>query len=65
MGAAALIAAIANALSVLLEANQAIASAVGQLKQAQDEGWAEDDPRWADAFAAADGALKKALDRLT
>lgn len=35
------------------------------LKQAQDEGWTDDDARWAAENAKVDDAIKTAMDRLT
>lgn len=64
MGTAAIIAAIANLLSVGLEALSSANAAMTVLKQAQDEGWADGDARWADAFKTADAALQAAFDRL-
>jgi hypothetical protein len=61
----AIVAAAANLMSVGIEAISAAQTAVQTLRQAQDEQWAPDDPRWAGAFDAADTALNAAIKRLT
>ncbi len=65
MGSAQAIAAIANLLSVALEALQSASAANTVLQKAQLESWPEGDPRWAQPFADLDAALEKARARLT
>jgi hypothetical protein len=65
MGTAAVIASIAQLLSVALEAVQAATAATTTLKQAQAEAWPDGDPRWTQPFADLDAALAKAQGRLT
>lgn len=55
----------ANLMSVGIEMISAAQTAMATLRQAQDEGWAADDPRWAGAFSTADQALAAAMKRLT
>ena len=50
--------------TVAINALMASQQAQSTLKQAQDEGWADDDSRWDAAWAAADEATTRALDRL-
>ena len=64
MGSAAVIATIANLLSVAIEALQAASAASAVLKQAQDEAWTDTDPRWQGKFDELDAALEKAKARL-
>lgn len=49
---------------VILQLLLAKQQADNVLLQAHQENWAEDDPRWAEKFAAADDALAKAQARL-
>lgn len=65
MGTAEAIAAVANLISVAIEALQAASQANTVLMQAQSEGWTDADPRWAQPFADLDAALAKAKARLT
>ena len=65
MGTVEAIAAVANLLSVALEAIQSASAATTVLQQAQSEGWTDADPRWAQPFADIDTALAKARARLT
>ena len=65
MGSAAVVATIANLLSIAIEALQAAHAASSTLKQAQDESWADDDPRWQAKFDELDATLEKARARLT
>ena len=51
-------------LAILLQAIQVAAQASATLKQAQQEGWAEDDARWKQRFSELDDALEKARRRL-
>jgi len=64
MGTAEAIAAIANLISVAIEALNSATQASATLKQAQDEGWADNDPRWHDKFSELDAALAAAKARL-
>lgn len=64
MGTAEAIAAIANLLSVAIEALQAANQASAVLQQAQTEGWTDTDPRWNQPFADLDAALASAKARL-
>lgn len=57
-------AAAAALLNVAVEALLAIQAAQPTIKQAQDEGWKEDDPRWAKPFEGLDAALVAAKARL-
>lgn len=52
-------------LPVALGVYNALEQAGNVLQQAQAENWAEDDPRWAPVFDAADKALAAAEARLT
>ena len=65
MGSAAVVATIANLLSVAIEALQAATAASAVLKQAQDETWTDVDPRWQAKFDELDAMLDKAKARLT
>lgn len=64
MGTAEAIAAIANLLSIAIEAVTAASQANTVLQQAQAEGWTDTDTRWTQPFADLDAALAKAKARL-
>ena len=55
---------IASLTSVALRALEASQQAQIAVRQAQDEGWEDDDPRWEDVFATAHQARSQALGRL-
>jgi hypothetical protein len=65
MNAAAIIALLAQLAPLGIEAYQHYVDGVAVLKQAQDEAWPDNDPRWTPIFAALDALLKSAEDRLT
>ena len=50
--------------SVAIQAMMAAQQAQNILQKAHEEGWTDDDERWASAFKAADDALAQAIDRL-
>ena len=55
---------IASLTSIALRALEAMEKSQSVVKQAQDEGWDDSDPRWNDAFAIAHQARGQALGRL-
>jgi hypothetical protein len=58
-------AALASLVPLAGQVYDALSKIGNALKQAQDEGWAEDDERWKPYFEAADAALDAAEARLT
>lgn len=60
-----LIEAIASLLNVAIEALQQVQEGNRALKQAHDENWASDDPRWQQVFDDQQKALDAARLRLT